>query len=125
MRTCVILTALLLVGAGFAGPDAEAEERFQRLNGSQIRIRFVGMEMTDGTHSADVFLTNGVLTTYAMGRKSSGKWDVQKDKLCVDRGQDDTGCYQVWLSGNKLDLTSEGSILPIERVFQNHPPRNC
>src|SRR5258708_17793914 len=104
MRTCVILTALLLVGAGFAGPDAEAEERFQRLNGSQIRIRFVGMEMTDGTHWADVFLSNGVLTTYAMGRKTTGTWRVEKDQLCVDRRKDDGDCYQVWLDGKKVEL---------------------
>jgi hypothetical protein len=100
-----------------------AAEKFQKLTGSQIRARFVGMEVTDGTHWADVFLTNGVLTTYAMGRKSSGKWDVQKDELCVDRGKDDAGCYQVWLSGNNVELRREGSTLPMEGILQRPAAR--
>ena len=124
MRTCVILTALLLVGAGAAGPDAQAEETFQKLNGSQIRVRFVGMEMTDGTHWADVFLSKGVLTTYAMGRKTTGTWRVEKDQLCVDRGKDDGGCYQVWLDGKKVELRHEGSSLPLEGILQKPVSRN-
>jgi hypothetical protein len=101
-----------------------AAEKFQKLTGSQIRARFVGMEVTDGTHWADVFLTHGALTTYSMGRKTSGKWDVQKDELCVDRGKDDTGCYQVWLSGNKVELKREGATLPMEGILQKPATRN-
>jgi len=104
--------------------QSSAAEKFQKLNGSQIRARFTGMEMTDETHWADVFLANGALTTYSMGHKSSGKWDVQKDELCVDRGKDDGGCYQVWLSGKKVELRREGSTLPMEGVLQRPAARN-
>ena len=124
MRTCITVTALLSVAAVAIGQVAQAEEKFQKLNGSQIRARFAGMEMTDGTHWADVFLSGGVLTTYAMGRKSSGKWDVQKDELCVDRGKDDAGCYQVWLSGKKVELRHEGASLPMEGILQRPAARN-
>jgi hypothetical protein len=124
MRNRITVTALLLVAAGAIEPIARGEEKFQKLNGSQIRSRFAGMEMTDGTHWADVFLSNGVLTTYAMGRKSSGKWDVQKDELCVDRGKDDAGCYQVWLSGKNVELRHEGSSLPLEGILQRPAARN-
>jgi len=104
--------------------QSSAAEKFQKLNGSQIRARFTGMEMTDETHWADVFLANGALTTYSMGHKSSGKWDVQKDELCVDRAKDDGGCYQVWLSGKKVELRREGSTLPTEGVLQRPAARN-
>src|SRR5882762_1877364 len=107
-------TVMVLGFAALLSAQAMAAEKFQKLSGSQIRARFSGMEMTDGTHWADVFLTNGALTTFSMGRKTSGKWDVQKDELCVDRGKDDAGCYQVWLSGNKVELRREGASLPME-----------
>jgi hypothetical protein len=79
--------AMLLGLAVLPSAQSSAAEKFQKLNGSQIRAKFTGMEMTDGTHWADVFLTGGALTTYSMSRKTSGKWEVQKDELCVDRGK--------------------------------------
>jgi hypothetical protein len=102
---------------------AESAEKFQRLTGSQIQARLAGMEITDETHWADVFAANGTLTSYSMGRKSSGKWRVQKDELCIDRGQDDGGCYQVWLSGKKVELRREGSTLPMEGILQKQSAR--
>jgi hypothetical protein len=116
--------AIFLGLAALLATHAAAAEKFQKLSGSQIRARFSGMEMTDGTHWADVFLTNGALTTFSMGRKTSGKWDVQKDELCVDRGKDDAGCYQVWLSGNKVELRREGASLPMEGILQKPAARN-
>jgi hypothetical protein len=110
--------ALLLSG------ETVAAEKFQKLSGSQIRARLAGMEMTDGTHWADVFLANGTLMTYAMGRKSSGKWEIRKDELCVDRGKDDGGCYQVWVSGKDIALRREGSSLPMEGILQKPAARN-
>src|SRR5204862_3978624 len=89
----------------------EAAEQFQKLSGSQIRARLAGMEITDEAHWADVFAANGTLTSYSMGRKNSGKWHVQNDELCIDRGNDDGGCYQVWLSGKKIELRRAGSSL--------------
>jgi hypothetical protein len=119
-KTCALFLGLAVL----LSTQAVAAEKFQKLSGSQIRARFAGMEMTDETHWADVFLTNGALTTYSMGRKTSGKWDVQKDELCVDRGKDDAGCYQVWLSGKKVELRREGSNLPLEGVLQRPAARN-
>jgi hypothetical protein len=101
----------------------EAAEKFQKLSGPQIRAKLAGMEITDQAHWADVFAVNGTLTTYSMGRKSSGKWRVQKDEICIDRGSDDGGCYQVWLSGTKVELRREGSSLPLEGVLQKQSVR--
>jgi hypothetical protein len=116
--------AAIFLLVAFLQAEAVAGENFQKLSGSQIRVRLSGMEMTDGTHWADVFLTGGALMTYSMGRKTSGKWDIQKDALCVDRGKDDTGCYQVWLSGKKIELRREGSTLPLEGILQKPAARN-
>jgi hypothetical protein len=102
---------------------AESAEKFQRLTGAQIQARLAGMEITDETHGADIFAANGTLTSCSMGRKSSGKWHVQKDEPCIDRGKDDGGCYQVWLAGKMVELRREGSTLPLEGVLQRQSVR--
>src|SRR4051812_2550833 len=96
-RTGMALVMIALTG--LASLSAAAEDKFQKLGGPQIRARLPGMEITDEAHWADVFGANGTLTSYSMGRKTTGKWHVQKDELCLDRGKDDGGCYQFWVSG--------------------------
>ena len=89
------MAATAIVGLLFSSASGLAAEKFQKLGGSQIRAKFVGMEMTDNVHWADVFGPNGDLKSYSMGRKKDGKWRTEKDELCVDRGKDDGGRYQV------------------------------
>jgi hypothetical protein len=117
--TVTVLCALTI------GQEVEAAEKFQKITGSQIRSRIAGMEITDEVHWADVFAANGTLTSYSMGAKKTGKWHVQKDELCIDRGTDDEGaiCYQVWLSGKKIELRREGSNIPFEGVLQKQSAR--
>jgi hypothetical protein len=103
----------LAAGVAMAGVLAfqlsvQAAEKFQKLSGAQIRAKLSGMEITDEAHWADVFAPNGTLTSYSMSRKSTGKWRVQKDELCIDRGNDDGSCYQVWLSGKKNRAPARG-----------------
>ena len=111
-----ILVALAL--AALAPIEVPAAEKFQRLTGPQIRARLVGKEITDGVHWADVFAPDGALTSYSMSRKTTGKWRIQKDELCIERGKDDGDCYQVWLSGKNVQLRREGSDLPLEGLLQ-------
>jgi hypothetical protein len=101
----------------------EAAHKFQKLTGAQIQAKIPGMEITDEVHWGDVFERNGTLTTYSMGHKSVGKWRVAKDQLCIDRGNDDAGCYQVLLSGKQIELRREGSTLPLEGVLQKPAKR--
>src|ERR1700693_2637967 len=112
--------AVVLASAGVILSGAAAAEKFQKLSGSQIRATLAGMEITDEVHWADVYGADGTLTTFSMGRKSIGKWSVKHDELCHDRGKEFQGCYQVWVSGKKVELRREGSSLPLEAVLQ--PP---
>ena len=99
--------------------DAVAAENFKKLTGGEIRAKVSGMEITDEVHSADVFGAGGALTSYAMGRKSAGKWRVERDRLCLDRGKEPgSGCYDVWLTGNKIELKTSGSGLPFEGILR-------
>jgi hypothetical protein len=99
-------------------------EKFQKLSGSQIRVKFTGMEMTDHVHFADVFNADGALKTYSMGHKKDGKWWIEKDELCVDRGKDDGGCYQVWIYGNNVEFRREGLAATSDGILQRPVARN-
>ena len=123
MKKCSAAAIAAMVGVLTFGLPVEAGEKFQKLSGPQIRAKLAGMEITDEAHWADVFAANGALTSYSMGRKNSGKWSVQKDDLCIERGADNGGCYQVWLSGKKIELRREGSSLPLEGVLQKQSVR--
>jgi hypothetical protein len=122
MRIAATTGTLLLVGSVAAAPGAAAE-KFQKLGGAQIRAKVAGMEMTDDVHWADVFERNGALRSFSMGRKQAGKWRVQKDELCLEQGQE-SGCYEVWLAGNKVELRPKGSGLPREGVLQKPAARD-
>jgi hypothetical protein len=104
--------------------EAGAAEKFQRLSGAQIRAKFAGMEMTDGVHWADVYERGGGLPSFSMGRKTVGKWRVEKEELCLDRGKDDSGCYQVSMSGKNVEMRRQGANLPLEGVLQRPTARN-
>jgi hypothetical protein len=114
-----IIAAVALFGAVALGPDAQAEEKFQKLKGPQIQAKLAGMELTDEVHWDDFYQQNGVLVTNEMGHKTMGKWRVQQDQLCLDRGRElGSGCYEVWLSGKNVQLKSKESTLPLEGVLE-------
>ena len=111
--------AFSLIIAGFAGgvSAAGAAETFRQLKGSEIAARFKGMEFTDEVHWAYVFDQTGRLSSFSMGKKGTGTWRVEKDKLCFDRGSEQ-GCYEVWMSGRNAQLRQPGSDLFEEGVLQ-------
>jgi hypothetical protein len=116
-RTMFMIVAVGAMGA-LAVSNAVAAEKFQKLSGTQIRAKLAGMEISDEVHWGDVYGRNGTVTTYSMGHKSTGKWSVRKDEFCIDRGQEPGGgCYEVWLSGNRVELRQQGIELPLEGVL--------
>src|ERR1700730_1696018 len=121
----MIVAAAAMVGALSAWAlMAVAAEKLQKLSGTQIQGKFAGMEVTDDVHWADVYERGGTLRSFSMGRKSVGKWRVQKDELCIDRGKDDGGCFEVWLAGKNVELRRQGSTLPLQGVLQKPSARN-
>jgi len=113
------LTAVLLsfvtIGAGWA-----AAEKSKRLSGSQIRAKFIGMQLTDEVHWREVYERDGMLRSYSMGRKQIGKWRVDKDELCLALRGPDGGCFPVASTETGFTLTPEGAGLALEGVLQ--PP---
>ena len=78
------------------------------------------MEFTDQVHWVERYGADGTLTTREMGKTRVGTWRVEDDQLCVDLGKEGgRGCYEVWISGNKIQLRTPGSSsYPAQGVLQ-------
>ena len=112
-----MLAAITLGLALFeAGPVAAADAR--KLNGAQIRAKLAGMQLTDEVHYRLVYERDGTLRSYSMGVKKVGKWVVEKDELCLYLGEDEDGCYQVALSGERIEMTPSGLGGTLDGILQ-------
>jgi hypothetical protein len=123
-RAGVPAVILVTLGLPASAVSGHAADKFQKLSGAQIRAKLTGMEMTDNVHFADVFAANGRLRSYAMGQKKDGRWRVERDEFCVDRGKDDGGCYQVWIAGKNVEFRREGLGATFEGILQRPAARN-
>jgi hypothetical protein len=123
IESVLSVTALMFFVLSF--PDSPAAEDFKKLSNAQIRRSFAGMEFTDQVHWVERYGADGTLTTREMGTTRSGTWRVEDDQLCVDLGKEGgRGCYEVWISGNKVQLRTPGSsAYPAQGVLQR-PTKN-
>src|SRR5437764_6656737 len=103
------VTAMIFLILSFSD-RAGAIEDFKKLSDAQIRRAFAGMEFTDQVHWAERYSADGKLTTHETGTTRVGTWRVDDNQLCVDLGKEGgRGCYEVWMSGNKVELRTSGS----------------
>ena len=118
------VTALACLAVATLGPTAAAEEKFQKLKGGQTRAKLPGMELTDNVHWRDLYQRNGTVMSTSMGRKRTGKWQIENDQLCVEFEKEPiTDCYDVWLSGKQVELRREG-VLPLQGTLEPSSGRN-
>jgi hypothetical protein len=107
----------VLAVAAFASAAA-AEEKLQKLSAGQIRAKIAGMELTDEVHWRELYGRSGTVTSDSMGRKRTGKWRVEQDQLCIEFDKEPPAkCYEVWMSGKKVELRREG-LLPLQGVVE-------
>ena len=104
--------------------SAVAAENAKKLSGAQIRAKFAGMQLTDEVHWRDVYDRDGTLRSYSMGTKKVGKWAIEKDELCLYLQEPDDGCFEVSLSGRRIEMKPSGLGLPLEGVLQTPANRN-
>ena len=123
-KQAVAAMIVIVGGSALASSGAAATDKFLRLSGSQIRAKFAGMQVTDEVHWRDVYQRDGVLRTESMGRKTVGKWRIEKNELCLDIDPPDGGCFEVWLSGNKVQMKPSGLGSPLEGVLEMPTDRN-
>jgi len=122
-KLAAILVATMLSSISFEA-EAIAAEGSRKLSGKQIHEKFPGMQLTDEVHFRDVYDRDGTLRSYANGKREVGKWSIEKDELCVHFGEPDDGCYEVWLSGERIEMKPSGLGLSIEGILQAPTDRN-
>ena len=113
-----------LLAVAIVGSSADAEGKFQKLTGGQIRAKLAGMELTDNVHWRDLYQRNGTVMSTSMGRKRTGKWRVEQNQLCIEFEKEPIPkCYDVWLSGKQVELRREG-LLPLQGTLEPSSGRN-
>ena len=124
MKTLVIIFTAATLGPVSFETGAAVAENLQKLSGTQIRAKFIGMQLTDEVHWRYVYDRDGTLRSYSMGTKKVGKWAVDKDELCLYLGETDDGCYEVSLSGNSIEMKPSGLGTTLEGVLQKPADHN-
>jgi hypothetical protein len=56
--------------------------------------------------------------------KKIGKWAIEKDELCLYFKEPDDGCYEVWLSKDRIEMKPSGLGLSIQGILQTPTDRN-
>ena len=118
------MVAALSIGSILFEISPVAAENVQKLSGAQIRSKFAGMQLTDEVHWRYVYDRDDRLRSYSMGTKKIGKWAVEKDELCLYLNEPDDGCFEVSLSGKRIQMKPSGLGLPLEGVLQTPTDRN-
>lgn len=124
MKELVTILVAATLGSISFQVSPVAAENSRKLSGSQIRERFAGKQLTDEVHFRDVYDRDGTLRSYSMGTKRVGKWTIAKDELCQYFREPDDGCYEVSLSGDRIEMKPAGLGLRIEGILQTPTDRN-
>ena len=124
MKELVTIVVAATLGSIWFQVSTIAAENSRKLSGNQIRERFAGKQLTDEVHFRDVYDRDGTLRSYAMGTKKVGKWAVEKDELCLYFKEPDDGCYEVSLSGDRVEMKPSGLGLSIDGILQTPTDRN-
>ena len=99
-----------------------ARDPLRKLSGGEIARRLTGMELTDEVHWSYVFQKSGHFTSVSLGTRRMGTWRVRSDELCLDGGSEGHRCFEIWNTGQRVELRREG-ILPDEAILQKPQAR--
>src|SRR5436309_2387816 len=97
--------------------NPSSAESPHRLSGAQIRTQFTGKVLTDGTNWHETYAPGGKLLVEEIGhRASTGAWHTDGDRLCKVRPGTPNDCYEIWSSGDPIELRL-GEAPPLEVVL--------
>lgn len=120
-RTLRVLTLTTLLPATICGSVAQAQEMFKRLGEKEIRAKVIGKDITDSSHWVSYLRPDGVLLSDEMGRKWSGTWKIQNNKLCMSNPNlESLDCNEVWVSGANIRLRANKDAETFDAQIENH-----
>ncbi|MEH2570286.1 hypothetical protein [Bradyrhizobium sp. AZCC 2289] len=120
-RALQILALAILLPATTCGPMAYTQEMFKLLGEKEIRARVIGKDITDSTHWGSYLRPDGVLLSDEMGRKWTGTWKIQNNKLCMSNPNLETpDCNEVWMSGANIRMRANKDQETFDAVVEKH-----
>jgi len=124
-KSWTVSGAFIVIAAELtATTAADAADTFRKLTASEIKSKVSGMEIEDvGEHWAEQYMRNDSLKVFALDKLTTGKWRIQNGELCVEIGPLDSGCGEVWLSGNQIEFRGEGPRQGLQGILQKQQPR--
>ena len=123
-RTSQILALTILLPATISGSPGHAQESFKLLGEKEIRARVVGNDITDSSHWDSYLRPDGVLISDEMGRKWTGTWKIQNNKLCMSNPNlDSPDCNEVWMSGANIRMRANKEQEAFDAVVEKHKAR--
>ncbi len=110
--------------AAVCGWPAHARETFKLLGEKEIRARVVGNDITDSSHWVSYLRPDGVLISDEMGRKWTGTWKIQNNKLCMSNPNlDSPDCNEVWMSGANIRMRANKEQETFDAFVEEHKAR--
>ena len=109
MTRCRVTVGFLLVVSLTAAANIAWAEQLRHLAAAEIRAHVIGKRITDDGHWSQTFERSGRLIVNDLGRPSTGSWSIRNDTLCNVRAGILDACYEVWLSGNEIQLRVPGT----------------
>jgi hypothetical protein len=120
-RTPQILALTLFMAAAIWGSIAHGQEMFKLLAEKEIRARVVGKDITDSSHWVSYLGPDGILLSEEMGRKWTGTWKIQNNKLCMSNPSlESPDCNEVWMSGANIRMRAKPDQETFDAVVEKH-----
>ena len=120
-RALRVLTPALVLLSLAGGWAAYGQETFKLLGEKEIRARVVGKDITDSSHWANYLRPDGVLLSSEMGRKWTGTWKIQNNKLCMSNPTlASLDCNEVWMSGANIRMRANKDQETFDAVVEKH-----
>lgn len=120
-RMLGVFTLALILPALVCVPAASAQGGFKLLSEKEIRARVIGKDITDAAHWSMYLRPDGVLLRDEMGRKWTGIWKIQNNKLCMSNPSvKSLDCNEVWMSEANIRMRAHQDQETWDAVVEKH-----
>jgi hypothetical protein len=120
-KTLRVITLTTLLSAMIWGSTTHAQEMFRLLGEKEIRARVVGKDITDSSHWVSYLRPDGALLSSEMGRKWTGTWTIQNNKICMTNPNPESpDCNEVWMSGANIRINADRDQETFDAVVEKH-----
>jgi hypothetical protein len=120
-RVLCVRMMLVVLSTLVFGSASKAQEQFRLLGEKEIQTRVIGNDITDSSHWSMYLRSDGALIREEMGRKRTGIWKIQKNKLCMSNPRTELlDCHEVWMSGQNIRLRVHKDEETFDAVVQKH-----